>query len=342
MVGPQNGSVTTTSEAYEEELAYIVQNSPFTGDTLGSRGGQWLKVPGMSITHGSSHSFPANATWRGVPIFADALNTQLTDSYVSASASYLSHVFAVLRRHGVGDRGLIKFFDEPTMDTPTVNALRNIAGHIKAVAKASGVRVRLRVSGGVPTKALAAAYSPGVWDMHSDAFPWYSPYYSGSEQGPAPRFIDPEIQLSIYNNGVNLLSQPLLRTRTFFWSLFAANVGGALCWWSISDWKHGGPDFKNMFSADMGFNSSQLYGESGVLILPPQPGSGSLAPLDTLQWEQTLLGLQDFEYLHKLRKAVHATETLLSMSTDSAERVGTALTEGKAALDAVARVSGTG
>jgi len=32
--------VTTTSEAYEEELAYIVQNSPFTGDTLGSRGGQ--------------------------------------------------------------------------------------------------------------------------------------------------------------------------------------------------------------------------------------------------------------------------------------------------------------
>ena len=90
--------------------------------------------------------------------------------------------------------------------------------------------------------------------------------------------------MSIYNNGVNLLSQPLLRTRTFFWSLFAANVGGALCWWSISDWKHGGPDFKNMFSADMGFNSSQLYGESGVLILPPQPGSGSLAPRDTLQY----------------------------------------------------------
>jgi len=89
-----------------------------------------------------------------------------------------------------------------------------------------------------------------------------------------------------------VLSLPLLRTRTFFWSLFAKNISGALCWWSVSDWKRSGPDFAGMFAPNLGFNKSLLMGESGVLIMPPHPGSSSIAPQDTLQWEQTLLGLQ--------------------------------------------------
>jgi hypothetical protein len=210
-----------------------------------------------------------------------------------------------LKRHGVGDRGLIKVFDEPTMAPATVNALLALNTHIKAVAKACGCVVRLRVSGGVPTPALVSAYSPGVWDMHSDAYEWYKPLYPDARSHG--------IQITTYNNGANLLSQPLLRTRTLFWALFKEGLSGALCWWSVSDWKRSGADFGGMFAPDMGFNKSLLYGESGVLLLPPKPGSASsIEPLDTLQWEQTLLGLQDYELLHALNSTVATAQDAIS------------------------------
>ena len=60
--------------------------------------------------------------------------------------------------------------------------------------------------------------------MHADAFEWYKPLYPAAQRRG--------IQITMYNNGVNLLSQPLLRTRTFFWALFKEGLSGALCWWS--------------------------------------------------------------------------------------------------------------
>eukprot|EP01043_Picozoa_sp_COSAG02_P057949 COSAG02_NODE_7127_length_3168_cov_32.578690_1_plen_879_part_00 len=325
----QDDTVNVSSADYERELAYIVAHSPFKGDTVGSSGGQWLKIPGIHLP--GHHGVAANATWLGLPIFTDETNARLTTRYEKASSSFLLQCFAILKRHGAGDRGLIKFFDEPTMDSPTVNALTAVANHIKAVAKTAGVRIRLRVSGGVPTPELVAAYSPGVWDMHSDAFQWYKGLY------PAARAAG--IQLTLYNNGVNLLSQPLLRTRTFFWAVFQQRLSGALCWWSVSDWKRSGSDFSGMFRADMGFNKTLLYGESGVLLLPPRRnGTNSIAPLDTLQWEQTLLGLQDYELLLALKRAVDQAPTSWFNKLSANRRQNEVMATAQKALGGVSKV----
>ena len=321
-------SVNVSSASYEQELAYIIANSPFKGDTIGSKGGQWLKIGGMHLP--GHHGVALNATWPeqsdGIQIFTDATNTKLTPRFIKASTSYLSQAFAILKRHGVGDRGLIKVFDEPTMVPATVHALLALNTHIKAVAKACGCVVRLRVSGGVPTPELVSAYSPGVWDMHSDAYEWYKPLY------PAAR--SHGIQITTYNNGANLLSQPLLRTRTLFWALFKEGLSGALCWWSVSDWKRSGADFGGMFAPNMGFNKSLLYGQSGVLLLPSKPGSASsIEPLDTLQWEQTLLGLQDYELLHALNTTMAAArDAIIGAPAVAVAGLLPAVVEGEAAL----------
>ena len=334
-LNPGDDTVNVSSAGYERELAYILAHSPFRGRTVGSTGGQWLKINGITLP--GHHGVDPNASWLGIPMFTDATHAVLTARYKKASSSYLTQCFAVLKKHGAGDRGLIKFFDEPTMEPGTVNALRAVATHIRAVARAAGVKVRLRVSGGVPTPELVAAYSPGIWDMHSDAFEWYKPLY------PAAR--DAGMQITLYNNGVNLLSQPLLRTRTFFWALFQQGLSGALCWWSVSDWKRSGANFAGMFREDMGFNQTLIYGQSGVLLLPPVPGSGVAAgapPLDTLQWEQTLLGLQDYELLHALRAALDRAEArmlLPSAATDELPSIVDAVAVARAALADVSLVT---
>ena len=334
-LNPGDDTVNVSSAGYERELAYILAHSPFRGRTVGSTGGQWLKINGITLP--GHHGVDPNASWLGIPMFTDATHAVLTARYKKASSSYLTQCFAVLKKHGAGDRGLIKFFDEPTMEPGTVNALRAVATHIRAVARAAGVKVRLRVSGGVPTPELVAAYSPGIWDMHSDAFEWYKPLY------PAAR--DAGMQITLYNNGVNLLSQPLLRTRTFFWALFQQGLSGALCWWSVSDWKRSGANFAGMFREDMGFNQTLIYGQSGVLLLPPVPGSGVAAgapPLDTLQWEQTLLGLQDYELLHALRAALGRAEArmlLPSAATDELPSMVDAVAVARAVLADVSLVT---
>ena len=321
-------TVNVTSTDYERELGYIAAHSPFRGDTVGSKGGQWVKITGLSLPddHGE---VAANATWLGIPVFTDATNSRLTARFKKASSSFLSQCFSILRRHGVGDRGMIKMFDEPRMWNSTVNALIAVANHIKAVAKAAGVHVRLRVSGGVPTPELAAAYAPGVWDMGSDDFPWYKGFY------PAARANG--VQITLYNNGVNLLSQPLLRTRTFFWELFQQRLSGALCWWSVSAWGGDPPDFSAMFNADMGLDVTQVVSESGVLILPPRNGTKSRVPLDTLRWEQTLLGLQDYELLFALKQAVRRAST--NFGAGATRRQKQAMTLAQSALEDVHEVT---
>ena len=330
-----DGTVEVSSVAYERELAYIVANSPFQGDTIGSKGGQWLKIIGGQWLPPGNHAVIKNATWLGIRIFTDETNTNLTDRYAKASASFLSQAFAILKKHNVADRGMIKFFDEPSMLPETINALTAVANHIKAVAKSSGVHIRLRVSGGVPTPALVAAYSPGVWDIQSDTFEWYKGLLPAARKGG--------IQVTNYNNGVNLLSQPLLRTRTYFWALFQANLSGALCWWSVSDWKQASAYEKEWYNSSAMYAKSdmglQLYGESGVLILPPKPPTTSIAPIDTLRWEQTLLGLQDYELLHALKQLLSTVQTNRSAEWHHHRTVLQAIAAGERALADVSRVT---
>ena len=151
--------------------------------------------------------------------------------------------------------------------------------------------------------------------------------------------------LGVYNNQANLPDQPLLRGRAFALSLFNSSLDGALCWWSVSDWKRSGANFAGMFREDMGFNQTLIYGQSGVLLLPPVPGSGVAAgapPLDTLQWEQTLLGLQDYELLHALRAALGRAEArmlLPSAATDELPSMVDAVAVARAVLADVSLVT---
>ena len=88
----------------------------------------------------------------------------------------------------------------------------------------------------------------------------------------------------------------------------------------------------------MGFNKTLLYGESGVLLLPPKQND-TIAPLDTLQWEQTLLGLQDYELLLALKRAVDRAPTIWFSELSASQRQKETMVMAQNALDGVSEVT---
>jgi hypothetical protein len=121
----------------------------------------------------------------------------------------------------------------------------------------------------------------------------------------------PGLRLNVYNNAVDLIDQPSMRTRAFFWEIArsAIPLSGSLSWWSDTCWS------ATVSPWDTDGIGAAADGD-GVMFYPPPtwynrsaPSATPFAPVSSLRWEQLTLGLQDAELI-KLSMDANASATL--------------------------------
>ena len=259
---------------------------------------QPFKVPAMWVGHSATdHGWPPDAAWLGIPIFVpNTTNTVLSPAFALPFSDMLTQVLGLLDAAGLGGRGIVKFYDEPSMDAATLNAVARVAELIKKIAAAANTSLAIRISGGVLTEQLAPWFD--VWDVHAAYITPMKDYVAQA----ADRY---NVSISVYDNGANLVAQPLLRTRAFFWAplleaLAAFPLAGTLSWWSLTSWSSYTQPKGDPFDWAH-YNATNFFAQSGVLLYPPLPDSAPVTgTVSSLRWEQTLLGLQDLALLEML------------------------------------------
>ena len=139
---------------------------------------QPVKVPAFWVGHSASnHAWPSNAAWLGIPMFvSNTTNTVLNKNFTAPFTDYLRQMLALLDNEGLGGRGICKFYDEPSMAAPTLNAVSRVAAFLKSIAPT----LSLRISGGVLTAQLAPFFD--VWDVHAAYVGPQSDYVSAAAE----------------------------------------------------------------------------------------------------------------------------------------------------------------
>ena len=134
------------------------------------------------------------------------------------------------------------------------------------------------------------------------------------------------IRLSVYNNAVDSIDQPSLRTRIFFWEVGLGRVVplvGSLSWWADSDWSATSP----WDNANVNTNGD------GILFYPPWGGPLNLSatlgqpfsPITSMRWEQATAGLLDYElFMHARATNRTAADAIVANVTWGMPRVSPA------------------
>jgi hypothetical protein len=99
-----------------------------------------------------------------------------------------------------------------------------------------------------------------------------------------------------------LIDYPLLDSRVPFWMMFDAKVTG-YAYWTVDWWTRDKDPFKDPLSF------AKTNGD-GVLVYPGEDG-----PVDSIRWEATRDGFEDYEYLALLQERIRAAEAADSCSS---------------------------
>eukprot|EP01050_Picozoa_sp_SAG11_P012105 SAG11_NODE_1325_length_5198_cov_3.028045_3_plen_658_part_00 len=297
--------------SFNKELAFINNTSPFEAPELNMH-----SVFSVHHAQGDRRLAANVSIWSGLQIFDRATeppNAVLSREFVAVMTSVLQTVGEAVFRNCQRGRPYLKLMDEPALDDPfTLSAMIALSSFFRSLLMP--VRLRLKITGSVPHPALIGLIDQ--WEVHHDYLSWNWPLVARARLSGS--------SIRSYHNGVVYLDQPLLRARTYFWQLWREQLQGALCWWSISDW-----------ASNPWVGEQQVYtANSGVLIYPPCASLGQNShcatahrPLDSLRWEQMLLGLQDVEMLIVLNRSLTAAQAgprpftkLLAGHVDTARR----------------------
>ena len=253
-----------------------------------------LKIEGEDR---GKHLWKKNSTWQGIPIFIDNGNEVINLEFKNLFTQHIMNIIDTLKSSGCFSKLYIKFFDEPNVsDTPTVNAMTNIAKLLKTIDP------NIRPSGsGSPHISFLPYF--GRWDFPSGQ---YAEFYS-EELAEAKK----NNAAWVYDNSIPLQDLPLLRTRLLHWLLWKEKLNGAYNWWSITYWN------------DNPWDSATP--NSGSLLYPPR-NNNEIGPITSLRWEMMRQGLEDYEYLNLLEKLIvekrdTASQELISSAELTLNRV---------------------
>ena len=95
-----------------------------------------------------------------------------------------------------------------------------------------------------------------------------------------------------YNQEDNCIGAPIVTHRALLWGTWQADLAGYFVW-SINNWGNKGMDWATVFE----------IGEA-MALYPGKDGR-----VDSLRWEQTREGLEDYEYLRQLESIVDDDKT---------------------------------
>lgn len=268
---------------------------------------QFVSVPGTWL----GGSFGDAISWQGISIFdtrGDEL--QLTPKFVMAFTHVAGAFLRVLVARGVpAEQREVKLVDEPALQNATILRKCILLFNLTRKVCAAHGGCCIRNSGTYLPPALFPSLSEtDIWDVHADGLT-ASPHMWKAAQDATG------IRLSVYNNAVDSIDQPSLRTRAFFWEVGLGRVVpliGSLSWWADSDWSAVSP----WDDANANTNGD------GILFYPPWGGPLNLSanlgqpfvPMSSMRWEQATAGLLDHE-LFMLARAVNRTAADAVVST---------------------------
>jgi hypothetical protein len=165
----------------------------------------------------------------------------------------------------------------------------------------------------IPDEVLGLLGPNDIWDVHAD---FLSPSSAAIATARG-------LRLTVYDNAVALIDQPVLRARAFAWEQFQqrADIIGSLSWWSdtdypggsapgvpvVSPWVSDGTVGNRVFNGD-----GQLFYDSWSApnVTMPTVAAGEFQVCTSLRWENFALGLQDYELLRLASKVEEQTRAL--------------------------------
>jgi len=235
-------------------------------------GNDRVDMPIMWISHRGDHVMPPDASWQGIPIFADEELTQLNPAFVAPFRDFVTKLVAQMRDAGVLTNPIVRFIDEPRLsDQRTVNGIHAIAELLLEIEP------ELQIAQTVSAPHPDLLDVTKVWILHTDAWEGVIP------QIEMARADGDEIM--VYNNGVNFPDHRPIRVRLWPWMLRKYDVDGTYSWWGTVCWRG---DMEDPWTAGAG--------SSGVLLYPPR-SADEHGPIDSVRWELFREGLEDYEYM---------------------------------------------
>jgi hypothetical protein len=242
-----------------------------------------------------------------------------TPHYQALFASYCTQVQEHLREKGWLDEAFVYWFDEP--DPKDYAFVSNGFAKLKAAApdinRMLTEQVEPALLGGPNIWcAISNAYKPEPAEQrraHGEKFWWY--VCTGPKAPYCTLFID----------------HPATELRVWLWQTWQRKIAGILVWetnyWTSSAAYPDREHPQNPYEDPMGWTSGYSTPEGrklpwgngdGRFIYPPleaadaHPGRPILAgPVDSIRWEMLRDGIEDYEYLALLQRALEAKGTRL-------------------------------
>lgn len=284
-----SGPVNTS--CFQAALDYAHAHSPWGKN-------QFVGVPGTWL----GGNFGDATSWQGMSIFESHSGVlQLSPTFVKAFSHVAGAFLRVLVARGVPPENReIKLVDEPALNNATILRKCILLFNLTRTVCAEYGGCCIRNSGSYLPPALFPVLSQtDIWDVHADGLNMLPQMWKAAQAATG-------IRLSVYNNAVDTIDQPSLRTRVFFWEVGLARVVpliGSLSWWAVSDWSSVSP----WDDANANTNGD------GILFYPPFGGPLNLSanvrrpfePVSSMRWEQATAGLLDHELFALAQAANH-------------------------------------
>ncbi len=271
--------VRVSGEKVEVDAEKFIEHLTFINESFGRRP---YFLPSLWISH-DGHKMPADETWKGQKIFANADLTKLEPRFVTLFTDYMNQLVSAMKAADLFHEPIVRFIDEPDLnDATTINGIHSIARLLKGIDPA----ITVSLTATRPQPELTDVIK--LWTLHTDAWDRNLPLITAARGKGC--------QISVYNNGVNYPENNPIGIRLWPWLLKKYDVDGSNSWWGTVCWR--------------GVVEKPWTGgktTSGVLLYPPRDESEH-GPIETVRWELFRQGLQDYEYLHLAERLAEGLE----------------------------------
>jgi len=195
------------------------------------------------------------------------------------------------------DRCWIGYWDEPQLNDPAFDRIVRIGKIIKQTAP--NLKVFMTKW---PTPKLF-----GIVDI------WCLPFTEGAfnQQDIDERRTQGD-RIFVYHNDPHI-DTPLIDKRLYAWRYRLADIDGVYAWWNLTFWQKDPYDVSFQVERK-GAKDDTLKPGDGVLLYPNPAGAGP--PVNSLRWEAFRQGLEDYEYLYLLERAIQNSMKKLEVTAE--------------------------
>jgi len=270
----EDGKVVCDFRSMDARIAWVMENLRFNAFFLGPMFGG-----------GTSEGWQAHRKWLGLEPLSDEFNRLFPD--------YMRQVGRHLREKGWLENAYLYLWDEPEADYfDKVVALQRLA---------------LKGDPGFKIWETTSPSHEAFWDVvKAWSVPFSRPHFSEKAVEARRRAGD---EIWVYNIPATLEAPPQIH-RLWFWQAARYGAVGAQLWQTtfyhnIDPWEEITP---KPYPVGRDRSSLYYYDAGQAILLYPDPKGGGGRPLASLRLKLIKKGIDDFEYLQILRRALQQRE----------------------------------